>query len=134
MPARTQDVADLERRCQAAELRHQELTSKMPEATRPLLRQIEAMQATADAQADAWAAAERTLNARITDAESRAAMAVERERLTSERTQVWTVLFVFCVFDSVPILSPCDHGGCDCLPVTAPAYACLPIGRFFTPK
>lgn len=38
------DLADLERRCQAAELRHQELAAKMPEATRPLLRQIEAMQ------------------------------------------------------------------------------------------
>lgn len=39
-----QDVVDLERRCQAAELRHQELTSKLPEATRPLLKQIESMQ------------------------------------------------------------------------------------------
>ena len=37
-------MTDMERRCQAAELRHQELTSKLPEATRPLLRQIEAMQ------------------------------------------------------------------------------------------
>jgi hypothetical protein len=40
-----QDLADSERRCQASELRHQELSAKLPEATRPLLRQIEAMQA-----------------------------------------------------------------------------------------
>lgn len=39
-----QDLADLERRAQGAELRHQELAAKLPDATRPLLRQIEAMQ------------------------------------------------------------------------------------------
>jgi hypothetical protein len=39
-----QDLVDLERRSQAAELRHQELSAKLPEAARPLLRQIEAMQ------------------------------------------------------------------------------------------
>lgn len=39
-----QDIADMERRCHAAELRHQELTAKIPETARPLLRQIEAMQ------------------------------------------------------------------------------------------
>ena len=46
------------------------------------------MQAAAEAQADAWEAAERTLNQRILDAEARAAAAAERERLTSERSQV----------------------------------------------
>lgn len=44
------DLADLERRCQAAEQRHQELSVKLPDAARPLLRQIEAMQASASAQ------------------------------------------------------------------------------------
>ncbi|GFH26866.1 TMF_TATA_bd domain-containing protein [Haematococcus lacustris] len=83
-----QDLADLERRCQAAELRHQELTAKLPEATRPLLRQIEAMQTAAEAQSDAWAAAEHTLVSRINEAEARAATAVERERGSLERCQV----------------------------------------------
>eukprot|EP00798_Chlamydomonas_sp_ICE-L_P005801 gene5801-6085_t len=90
-----QDISDLERRCHATELRHQELTSKLPEATRPLLRQIEAMQAAteaqgkaaSEAQGEAWEGAERTLTNRINEAESRAASAVERERLTTERTQ-----------------------------------------------
>lgn len=82
-----QDIADLERRCHAAELRHQDLTSKFPDATRPLLRQIEAMQAAAAAQADAWAGAEQTLNQRITETEGKAAAAVEKERMMSERLQ-----------------------------------------------
>ena len=43
-PHLLQDMTDLERRCHAAELRHQELTAKLPETARPLLRQIEAMQ------------------------------------------------------------------------------------------
>jgi hypothetical protein len=83
-----QDIADLERRCQAAELRHQELSSKLPEATRPLLRQIEAMQAASEAQTEAWAAAEQSLAARIGDAEGRAAGAAERERHAVDRAQV----------------------------------------------
>lgn len=38
------EVRDLEARCQAAEARHQDLAANIPEATRPLLRQLEAMQ------------------------------------------------------------------------------------------
>ncbi len=38
------EVRDLEQRCQAAEARHQDLAANIPEATRPLLRQLEAMQ------------------------------------------------------------------------------------------
>jgi hypothetical protein len=45
-----QDLSDLERRAQATELRHQELSAKLPEATRPLLRQISALQDASTAQ------------------------------------------------------------------------------------
>ena len=38
------EVRDVEQRCQAAEARHQDLAANIPEATRPLLRQLEAMQ------------------------------------------------------------------------------------------
>ncbi|GIL86742.1 hypothetical protein Vretifemale_14987, partial [Volvox reticuliferus] len=82
------DISDLERRCQAAELRHQDLAAKMPEATRPLLRQIEAMQSAMEAQAEAWAGAEAALHSRITDAEGRAAAAGERERLAMDKMQL----------------------------------------------
>ena len=86
------EVADMERRSQEAEVRHEELSAKLPEATRPLLRQMEAMQAAAAAQAEAWAAAERHLTQRAGDAEAQAASAAERERLAVERLQVCTGL------------------------------------------
>lgn len=47
----------------------------LPEATRPLLRQIEAMQAANAANAAAWAAAERSLHDRLSSAEAHAAAA-----------------------------------------------------------
>ena len=78
----------MERWSQEAEARHEELSAKLPEATRPLLRQMEAMQAAAAAQAEAWAAAERHLTQRAGDAEAQAASAAERERLAVERLQV----------------------------------------------
>ncbi len=40
-------MADLVRRGQAAEARHEDLAGALPEATRPLLRQIAALQARA---------------------------------------------------------------------------------------
>jgi hypothetical protein len=45
-----QDLADVEKRAQAAENRHQELSAKLPEATAPLLRQISALQDASSAQ------------------------------------------------------------------------------------
>lgn len=44
LPVFQADISDLERRSNAAEMRHQDLTAKLPDAMRPLLRQIEAMQ------------------------------------------------------------------------------------------
>lgn len=67
------ELADITRRGQAAEARHEELASALPEATQPLLRQIEAMQAAAAAHSDAWAAAERSLHERLSAAEAQAA-------------------------------------------------------------
>lgn len=69
------ELADLERRNQEAEARHEELTGKLPDTTRPLLRQIEAMQRSAAAHAQAWQAAEQALQSRLGDAESQAASA-----------------------------------------------------------
>ncbi len=81
----------MEKWSQEAEMRHEELSAKLPEATRPLLRQMEAMQAAAAAQAEAWAAAERHLTQRAGDAEAQGASAAERERLAVERLQVGNV-------------------------------------------
>ncbi|CAA7025784.1 unnamed protein product [Microthlaspi erraticum] len=79
------EIEDLQRRYQASERRCEELITQVPESTRPLLRQIEAMQETTARRAEAWAAVERTLNARLQEAETKAATAEERERSVNER-------------------------------------------------
>ncbi|CAG7903178.1 unnamed protein product [Brassica rapa] len=79
------ELEDLQRRYQASERRCEELITQVPESTRPLLRQIEAMQETTARRAEAWGAVERTLNARLQEAETKAATAEERERSVNER-------------------------------------------------
>eukprot|EP00262_Sarcandra_glabra_P000312 TRINITY_DN10371_c0_g2_i1.p1 TRINITY_DN10371_c0_g2~~TRINITY_DN10371_c0_g2_i1.p1 ORF type:complete len:698 (-),score=174.22 TRINITY_DN10371_c0_g2_i1:286-2139(-) len=79
------DIDDLQKRYQASELRCEELITQVPESTRPLLRQIEAMQETTSRRADAWAGVERSLNSRLQEAEVKAAAAEERERSMNER-------------------------------------------------
>ncbi|KAL5202841.1 hypothetical protein ABZP36_013793 [Zizania latifolia] len=78
------DYDDIQRRYQASELRYNELVTQVPESTRPLLRQIEAMQETAARRAEAWAGVERTLNSRLQEAEAKAAAAEEKERSVNE--------------------------------------------------
>ncbi|MCO5603049.1 hypothetical protein L7F22_057192 [Adiantum nelumboides] len=79
------DVEDLEKRCQSAEWRYEELVASVPESTRPLLRQIEAMRETMGVRAEAWSGVERSLNARLQEAEAKAAASQERERAANER-------------------------------------------------
>ncbi|KAL7600893.1 hypothetical protein Lser_V15G25250 [Lactuca serriola] len=79
------DIEDLQQRYQASERRCEELITQVPESTRPLLRQIEAMQETTSRRAEAWSAVERSLTSRLQEAESKAAASEERERSMSER-------------------------------------------------
>ncbi|XP_066365995.1 golgin candidate 5 [Miscanthus floridulus] len=79
------DYYDLQKRYQASELRYNELVTQVPESTRPLLRQIEAMQETAARREEAWAGVERTLNSRLQEAEAKAAASEEKERSINER-------------------------------------------------
>ncbi|KAL0354664.1 UNVERIFIED_CONTAM: Golgin candidate 5 [Sesamum radiatum] len=79
------DIEDLQKRYQASERRCEELITQVPDSTRPLLRQIEAMQETAARRAEAWAAVERSLNSRLQEAEAKAAAAEEKERSITER-------------------------------------------------
>ncbi len=76
-----QELADVERRLHSAEARHNDLAVKLPEATQPLIRQMESMRASAAAQADAWAALEATLKDRAQDAEARAESATARAEM-----------------------------------------------------
>ncbi|KAK9169681.1 hypothetical protein Syun_001821 [Stephania yunnanensis] len=79
------DIDDLQKRYQDSERRCEELITQVPESTRPLLRQIEAMQETTAKRAEAWAGVERALNARLQEAEAKAAVAEENERTMNER-------------------------------------------------
>ncbi|GAV64459.1 TMF_TATA_bd domain-containing protein/TMF_DNA_bd domain-containing protein [Cephalotus follicularis] len=79
------EIEDLQKRYQASERRCEELITQVPESTRPLLRQIEAMQETNARRAEAWAAVERSLNSRLQEAEAKSAAAEERERSVNER-------------------------------------------------
>ncbi|XP_059641956.1 golgin candidate 5 [Cornus florida] len=79
------DIEDLQKRYQASERRCEELITQVPDSTRPLLRQIEAMQETIARRAEAWAAVERSLNSRLQEAEAKAAAAEETERSVNER-------------------------------------------------
>lgn len=79
------EIEDLQKRYQASERRCEELITQVPDSTRPLLRQIEAMQENTARRAEAWAAVERTLNSRLQEAEAKAAAAEERQRSVNER-------------------------------------------------
>ncbi|KAL8252369.1 hypothetical protein R6Q59_036062 [Mikania micrantha] len=79
------DIEDLQKRYQESERRCEELVMQVPDSTRPLLRQIEAMQETNARRAEAWTAVERSLNSRLQEAEAKAAAAEERERSVNER-------------------------------------------------
>ncbi|XP_061951072.1 golgin candidate 5-like [Populus nigra] len=79
------DIEDLQKYYQASERRCEELITQVPDSTRPLLRQIEAMQETTARRAEAWAAVERSLNSRLQEAEAKAAVAEEREQSVNER-------------------------------------------------
>ncbi|GFP81860.1 golgin candidate 5 [Phtheirospermum japonicum] len=80
------DIEDLQKRYQASERRCEELITQVPDSTRPLLRQIEAMQVLLSARrAEAWAAVERSLNSRLQEAEAKAATSEEKEHSMNER-------------------------------------------------
>ncbi|XP_076921402.1 golgin candidate 5-like [Bidens hawaiensis] len=78
------DIDDLQKRYQESERRSEELVMQVPESTRPLLRQIEAMQEATNRKAEAWAAAESSLNIQLQDAEAKVAAAEERDRSINE--------------------------------------------------
>lgn len=82
------DVTALRERASALETRNEELAAEVPNATRPLLRQIEALQAASAERSRAAKAAERTLASRAHAADAAAAAAAERERASDERVAV----------------------------------------------
>eukprot|EP00252_Welwitschia_mirabilis_P005829 TRINITY_DN1642_c0_g2_i1.p1 TRINITY_DN1642_c0_g2~~TRINITY_DN1642_c0_g2_i1.p1 ORF type:complete len:993 (-),score=296.66 TRINITY_DN1642_c0_g2_i1:497-3475(-) len=79
------EIDHLQKRCQATEIRYEEVVMNVPESTQPLMRQIKAMQESAEMRAEAWSGVERVLNARLQEAEAKATAAEEREKVMNER-------------------------------------------------
>ncbi|NWW56919.1 TMF1 factor, partial [Ifrita kowaldi] len=79
-----QEIGELQQRLQEAESRNQELSQSVTSATRPLLRQIENLQATLGAQTSAWEKLEKNLSDRLGESQALLAAAAERERAATE--------------------------------------------------
>ncbi|XP_033096291.1 TATA element modulatory factor-like isoform X2 [Anneissia japonica] len=79
-----QEIGDLQQRLQEGEDRNQELSQNVSAATKPLLRQIENLQATFNAQSSTWEQVEKSLTERLVECQSQLATATEKERLAAE--------------------------------------------------
>ncbi|KAK6171346.1 hypothetical protein SNE40_019555 [Patella caerulea] len=80
-----QEISDLQFQIQADEERNQELSQNVSSTTRPLLRQIENLQASYKSQAASFEKVEKNLTDRLTDTQNQLAIAVEKERTATER-------------------------------------------------
>lgn len=79
-----EEINELQQRLQEAESRNQELSQSVTSATRPLLRQIENLQASLGGQTASWEKLEKNISDRLADAQAQLAVAVEKERAASE--------------------------------------------------
>uniref|UniRef100_A0A8C9TUK2 TATA element modulatory factor 1 n=1 Tax=Scleropages formosus TaxID=113540 RepID=A0A8C9TUK2_SCLFO len=80
-----EEISELQQRLQGAETRNQELSQSVTSATRPLLRQIENLQATLAGQTASWEKLEKNISDRLGEDRCMAlAVAVEKERSTAE--------------------------------------------------
>ncbi|KAK2498383.1 hypothetical protein MC885_006249, partial [Smutsia gigantea] len=78
------EISELQQRLQEAENRNQELSQSVSSTTRPLLRQIENLQATLGSQTSSWEKLEKNLSERLGESQTLLAAAVERERAATE--------------------------------------------------
>ncbi|CAB1353497.1 unnamed protein product [Coregonus sp. 'balchen'] len=79
-----EEISDLQQRLQGAETRNQELSQSVTLATRPLLRQIENLQASLGGQTASWEKLEKSISDRLVEAQAQLAVAVEKERAATE--------------------------------------------------
>jgi hypothetical protein len=85
------ELRDAERRELEAERRCQDLERMVPEATRPLLRQIDALQKSQDERAAVWQELENNFQRRLQAAEASTAVATEKANTAAERLSSETV-------------------------------------------
>lgn len=79
------ETDELRKRAEQLEARNEELAAALPDATRPLLRQVEALQAAASERIRAKSAVERSQLERLRAAEAAVATATEREKAAEDR-------------------------------------------------
>ncbi|XP_037107785.1 TATA element modulatory factor isoform X1 [Syngnathus acus] len=79
-----EEISELQQRLQEAESRNQELRESVTSATRPLLRQIENLQASLAGQTATWEKLEKNISDRLVQAQAQLAVAVEKERAATE--------------------------------------------------
>ncbi|XP_057702954.1 TATA element modulatory factor [Corythoichthys intestinalis] len=79
-----EEISDLQQRLQEAGSRNQELSQSITSATRPLLRQIESLQASLGGQTASWEKLEKSMSDRLVEAQAQLAVAVEKERAATE--------------------------------------------------
>ncbi|XP_035008107.1 TATA element modulatory factor [Hippoglossus stenolepis] len=79
-----EEISELQQRLQEAETRNQELSQSVTSATRPLLRQIENLQASLGGQTASWEKLENNISDRLANAQAQLAVAVEKERSATE--------------------------------------------------
>ncbi|XP_074532783.1 TATA element modulatory factor [Halichoeres trimaculatus] len=79
-----EEISELQQRLQEAETRNQELSQSVTSATRPLLRQIENLQASLGGQTASWEKLEQNISDRLADAQAQLAVAVQKERSATE--------------------------------------------------
>lgn len=79
------EADELRKRAERLEERNDELAAALPNATKPLLRQVEALQAAATERDRAKSAVDRSQLERLRAAEAAVAVASERERAAEER-------------------------------------------------
>uniref|UniRef100_A0A7N8YAA5 TATA element modulatory factor 1 n=1 Tax=Mastacembelus armatus TaxID=205130 RepID=A0A7N8YAA5_9TELE len=79
-----EEISELQQRLQEAETRNQELSQSVTSTTRPLLRQIENLQASLGGQTASWEKLEKNISDRLADAQAQLAVAVEKERSATE--------------------------------------------------
>lgn len=79
-----EEISELQQRLQEGEGRNQELSQSVTAATRPLLRQIENLQASLGGQTASWEKLEKNISDRLADAQAQLAVAVAKERSATE--------------------------------------------------
>ena len=85
------EIISLEERCHEAEMRHEELLAKFPEATKPLLHQLETLQTDMDTKSETWLSAERSFLEQLEATEDALQTAEAKEQASLGKLKVFVL-------------------------------------------